>query len=345
MELSIRLVKLGCEVIAFSRPPYADPNITEHCGVRIVPVKAPRSASLELIGHMWSCLRVAKRMGPGIVHLHGIGAALFTRWANRFADGTVVTIHSISHLQDKWGRLAKAVLRRGEQEAALHADALIAVSPLIQNRHPRAALIPNGVSDLFFCRNGGALRPKPYVLTVGRINTDKGFPELIEAWQALPVRIRQTYDLVIVGSPAPLDKVAQRLIQATRRIPSVHLVGGQPLEEVASLVAGASLFVHPSHHEGLPISVIEALAAGVSILTSDLPEILALQSPAIRTFPAREVQALRDGMAWGLDDPVPESIRQTEASRMMTHYDWNALTIKTLEVYRAALSRRSGSRT
>ena len=344
MELSTRLVKLGCEVIAFSRPPYANADVTEFQGVRIVPIRSPQAASLELIGHTWSCLNYVRRHEPGIVHLHGIGASLFTGYARRLAPGTVVTIHSISYLQDKWGRLAKAALRRGEAEAARHADELIAVSPLIQSRHPRASLIPNGVSPLFFDHQRAHWRQKPYVLAVGRINADKGIPELLQAWQMLPEDVRCHFDLVVVGSPAPQDAAAQQLVEHASQDPTVHFVGSQPLEEVSSLMTGAALFVHPSHYEGHPISVVEALAAGVNVLTSDIPEIMALDSPTIRTFPVRNVEALRDGILQGLRHPLSEKVREQEVERMASLYDWNALAARTLEVYRSALAKNSRSR-
>src|SRR5262249_35061878 len=113
-------------------------------------------------------------------------------------------------------------------------------------------------------------RARSYVLYVGTIEPRKNLTTLLDAWAKTGLRSSE-FDLVIAG-PEGWNATA---IMARIRAETTYL-GYVPERDLPGLVAGATLFVYPSLYEGFGFPVVQAMAAGVPVLTSNtscLPEI------------------------------------------------------------------------
>jgi glycosyltransferase involved in cell wall biosynthesis len=111
---------------------------------------------------------------------------------------------------------------------------------------------------------------RPIVLFVGRLSTEKGVLDLLDAWRVLD---DPSVWLVLVGPdmPAhPWDAGAKaRAYVAEHRLGDrVHFYG--PSTDTAPLYRAADLFVQPSHFESFGISVIEAMASGLPVVASEV---------------------------------------------------------------------------
>jgi glycosyltransferase involved in cell wall biosynthesis len=116
--------------------------------------------------------------------------------------------------------------------------------------------------------------PAGFVLAVGTIEPRKNLPRLTEAYGRLPASLRAAHPLVVTGrigwdtgeTLAALDALGDRAVRT----------GFVPDEQLASLYRRCSLFAYPSLGEGFGLPVLEAMAAGAPVLTSDrssLPEV------------------------------------------------------------------------
>lgn len=118
---------------------------------------------------------------------------------------------------------------------------------------------------------------KSYFLFVGTIEPRKNVETLLDAWEALPASFRAEYDLIVSGMPGwQSEKTIIRLAQANRDNAGIRYLGYVPESEMPALTAGATCFVYPSLYEGFGIPVAQAMAAGCSVITSNissLPEI------------------------------------------------------------------------
>ncbi|KKQ27382.1 MAG: Glycosyl transferase group 1 [Candidatus Magasanikbacteria bacterium GW2011_GWC2_37_14] len=130
--------------------------------------------------------------------------------------------------------------------------------------------------------------PEKYILFLGTLEPRKNVETLIEAYQKIqtsPLPRRQAgfpsptrgglggVSLVIAGAPGWKNKKLMHLIEDT---PNVKYVGYVDDEEKQVLYQNASLFVFPSLYEGFGIPVLEAMACGVPVITSNrssLPEV------------------------------------------------------------------------
>ena len=129
---------------------------------------------------------------------------------------------------------------------------------------PRVHVIPNAVLPHF---TGTGNRSDPLVLSVGRLDPQKGHDILLEAWRQLGAD-RQGWHLRIVGD-GPARAHYEALVRDHGLADSVELAPFT--EDIAAVYDAASIFVFPSRFEGFPNALIEAMAMGKAVIASDLP--------------------------------------------------------------------------
>jgi len=135
------------------------------------------------------------------------------------------------------------------------------------------ALISNGIELTAPCiTNPSALRKQvsgdsegPVVLFVGRLVKEKGLDRLLRVWASLPGH--ETMLLLIVGD-GPLKEDLESQAKKLRLLPSVRFLGHQA--DVSKFYSIADLFVLPSKTEGMSNSLLEAMAAGLPVVASNV---------------------------------------------------------------------------
>jgi len=160
-----------------------------------------------------------------------------------------------------------------------HAARVIAVSRSLADKagelgvdNRRLRVVPNGVDrSLFHLRDCRAARDlvgwsqhRAMILYCGRIEKSKGVFELIEAFRSLLACTREAH-LVFLGDGSAR---AQAEIAARNIRTHVHFIGMKPLEAVPVWMAASSLVVLPSHAEGSPNVVREAMACGRPVVAT-----------------------------------------------------------------------------
>jgi glycosyltransferase-like protein len=206
-----------------------------------------------------------------------------------------------------------------------------------------AVVIPNGVDAERFARAGApgpaalAIREAwrrrlgRYVLTVGGIEPRKGSIELLEA-MALLRRVRPGLRLVIAGGETLFDyrDYRARWEARAKELGLDPIVLGPVADpELPGLVAAAEVFAFPSAKEGFGMAALEALAAGVPLVTSDLPVFRALFGDV--AILADSPEGLARGLAVAIDRP--DAARQVAGRELARSYTWDAAAAAHLELY------------
>lgn len=345
------LAELGCSVTVIARSPY-QPGDVGDCwrGVRIRRLWAPRSRGLEALVHTTlGVLYAGLLLRPDILHVQAIGPAIVTPLARLLGMKVVVTHHGPDYDRQKWGRLARGVLKLGERWGMRWAQRRIVISRVIQDlvreRHGVAStLIPNGAALPQMPRATTALaefglQSARYVLLVSRLVPEKRHLDLIEAFgrAALP-----GWKLAIVGAADHPDDYTRQVQAEAAKTPGVVCTGFQTGESLAQLYANAGLFVLPSSHEGLPIALLEALSYGVCPLVSDIPANLEVGLPGEHYFALGDRQALTSALKmWAARLQAacePRDWRAWVAAR----YSWPDAARRTQAVYLGVLSTHAG---
>lgn len=162
-------------------------------------------------------------------------------------------------------------------------------------------------------RYGRPRRPVPDQLVfVGRLVAQKGVPVLLQAL-ALARRIKPSLTLVLVGDGA--DRAAlEAEARALELGEAVTFLGYRNQEEVADLLAGSAALVIPSFAEGVPVVLMEAMAAGLPVVATRIAGIAELVEDGIsgRLVPPSDEEALARAL---IDVTGPEATRMGEAGR------------------------------
>ncbi|MBX3697296.1 MAG: glycosyltransferase family 1 protein [Dokdonella sp.] len=173
-----------------------------------------------------------------------------------------------------------------------------------------------------------------YLLVVATQEPRKNLVRLARAYAALPPPLRARHPLVIVGARGWLSAELEKALAPLEASGAARRLGYVSEADLPLIYAGAHAFAFPSLYEGFGLPVLEALASGIPVLTSNvssLPEICA--DTALCVDPLDE-SALRDGLERLLED---EAWRGASAARGLQHaaaFPWSRCVDETVAVYR-----------
>jgi glycosyltransferase involved in cell wall biosynthesis len=195
-------------------------------------------------------------------------------------DPLVFTIHDLTHIEFAGSpSLHRIYYERITKPACRRARAVLTVSEYSRGRiidwsgldPARIVNVGNGINDTFCAQGAVHGRPRPYVFCVGNRRAHKNEPRTLQAFATLAGRL--PHDLLFSGAAsAPLQREIQRLGLQER----VHFLGRVSDAELAAVYRGAAALLFASLHEGFGLPVVEAMACGTPVVTSNgsaLPEV------------------------------------------------------------------------
>jgi len=140
----------------------------------------------------------------------------------------------------------------------------------------------------------------PLVLAVGRLSAQKGFTDLIEAFSMVH-ETHPTAQLLIAGTGGLESEIVAKINEVDGNS-YVKLLGNR--DDVQALMAATDLFVNSSHWEGLPVTLLEAMAARAAIIATtvgEIPKVL-IDGTGI-LIPPKKPQVIAENIQQLLDDP------------------------------------------
>ncbi len=354
-ELSARLVERGHEVTVFNRREHRGEPVTEHRGIRLVPVPATRGKySGNLTQSLTGTFRTIGR-DFDVVHFHAMGPCLWSPLARIGRNRAVVaTIQGRDDQRAKWGLAAKVSLKTAAWLSAHVPHEVIVVSKQLGrdygdefNRPTHH--IPNGMTPADLAGRAKTdvldrfgLTGQPYIVNVGRLVPEKAIDQAIRAFGLVDTDAK----LVIVGGSSHTGPYVQGLEELASQDERVILTGPLYDENLSGLFAHATAYVMPSLLEGLPLALLEAVSYHLPLIVSDIEphlEIVASDGIAHRVFRAGDIEDMALAMKRTLEE-APDSTnacRQLE-ERVAEEYSWDRITTLTEDVYRQAIDRAAG---
>jgi len=227
----------------------------------------------------WAFLHLAHMLISHVRAERPDAVIAFTHYANILAlaaarlAGVDARIASHQNPLDSYPRIARPVdMLMGATGwytrivAVSHATAASASAYPVAYRR-KLVVVPNGtrlVSATVDVRSRYEL-PERFVLAVGRLAEQKNHALLLRALPAVP-----GVHLVIAGE-GPLRSQLEQLAVSLDIRSRVHFLGNVASDDVSGLMSVADVFVMPSRFEGLSLALIEALALGLAVISSDIP--------------------------------------------------------------------------
>ncbi len=344
-EIGGRLAARGHRVLAYSRS-YFSPKGRDFRGMEVRRLPTLRSKHLETLFHsLLSTLDVCFR-GVDIVQFHALGSSPFSWLPRLFGKKSVVSVRGLDWQRAKWGFLARNYLRFCETTSLYCPDATVVVSKVLREhfreRFGREVVyIPNGVGSPSPADGTGlaqwGLEPGRYFLYAGRLSPEKGLDVLIEAHRPLADACR----LVIAGGSSYSEDYIGRL--RGQAGPGVVFTGFQQGAVLAALYGNALAFVLPSQMEGLSVALLEAMAYGLPVVASDIPENRELVDECGGfLFPLGDAAALRQVLQRLAADPgMAREIGRSSREKVTERFSWDRVAEETERFYLGLMDRTS----
>ncbi len=180
-----------------------------------------------------------------------------------------------------------------------------------------------------------------YLLYVGTIEPRKNLERLLLAFDRLRRLGHRECRLVIAGKRGWLcdgyDKTLAGLPAATREM--IIQTEYFPTSDLAALYNLAALLVYPSLYEGFGLPVLEAMACGCPVVTSNVSSLPELAGGAGRLVDPLDVEAIAAAISAVLADPAERERMWREGLQQAARFSWEETARKTLDVYRSEAAK------
>ncbi len=227
------------------------------------------------------------------------------------------------------------------RDAAARSDLIIAVSEytarqvedLLGVPRGRIRVVRHGVDPPLNSPRRSPPSDKPFVLHVGAVQTRKNLLRLVEAFEQLPADVT----LVLAGSDGyGAPEIHARIDRSPARARILRL-GYIDDAALRNLYREAAALVFPSLDEGFGIPILEAMAAGVPVVTSNRSATAEVAGEAALLVDPLDTEALARGMRRVLDDTALRERLIGEGKARAAQFTWARAAQETLAVYRELL--------
>ncbi|HVR95676.1 MAG TPA: glycosyltransferase family 1 protein [Thermoanaerobaculia bacterium] len=320
-----------------------------------VPESAPVYSARELLALSW-------RLYRSKLDLYHSTHYVLPAWVG---SPVVVTIHDIIHLlypDFLPSRLAFLYAQRMIRRSLHRGDRVIAVSQSTKSDLMQyfdvdggtIQVIHNGVEEAFrhrlpdeelqrWLRNLGIAQP--YLLFVGNPKPHKNLDNVVKAYARARHLAVLDAPLICVGARTGSEfKIRQRAEYLG--IPDkVRILGHVAQEALPAIYQGASLFLYPTLYEGFGLPVVEAMASGVPVITSNTSALKEIAEGYAYLVDPLDIEGMAKAIASVMADPERRARLAERGARRAQDFDWDLTARKTLDVYLAAIGGRDLDRT
>jgi glycosyltransferase involved in cell wall biosynthesis len=176
---------------------------------------------------------------------------------------------------------------------------------------------------------------RPFILCTGGSDERKNLPRLIEAYAALPKRLRGGYQLLFAGKmpeshAAQFKQIARGVGLGNDELIFTDFVSDKDLLQLYNL---CELYVFPSWHEGFGLPALEAMACGAPVIgaiTSSLPEVIGLADAMFDPF---DVVAISQKMTQALEDGSFRNRLRKNGLQQSKNFSWDETARRSIEVW------------
>ncbi len=307
---------------------------------------------------LWALYRLLRKNRYHIVHVHTPIAAAVGRVA-AFMAGTPITIYTAHgfYFHDRMSKWKRRIHVAAERLFGLRTDMLFTQSAedaqsavregISRERHVK--WISNGVDmqrftpgppDTDLMRSLDITDDERVVGYVGRLDREKGILDLLEGMELASRRVGRLV-LLIVGdgtTAGDRDHETQRKLTevAERNNPAFRIVFTGWVDNVQDVMRAMDVFVLPSYREGMPRSIIEAMATGVPVVATNIrgsrEEVASGETGYL--VPVADPQALGEAITGILSNPaLAERMGLKSRKRAETYFDERQVLLRQVEEY------------
>ncbi|MEM9953285.1 MAG: glycosyltransferase family 4 protein [Chloroflexota bacterium] len=181
----------------------------------------------------------------------------------------------------------------------------------------------------------------PVIGIIGRIVRDKGIIEFVQAWQKLRDKFPMSHCL-LVGPFETSDPIPQQVCELIQNDNRIHITGFVEHHSISSLLSTIDVLAFPSHREGFPISLLEASAMAVPIVTTDAVGCIdaVIHGVTGLIVPVRDADALHDALTIYLSDKaLCQAHGKAGRERVLRDFKPDTIWHSLLEMYQQLMHK------
>jgi glycosyltransferase involved in cell wall biosynthesis len=277
--------------------------------------------------------------GPRSADLfHGLNQRIhserYKRTVSTFHDLFVLSgDYSTPEFRQRFSAQARTAAERSDLIIAVSSFTARQVETLLQVDRTRIRVIPHGASRVM--PPAEPREREPMILFVGAIQRRKNVTRLVQAFE----QTNPGWTLVLAGSTGfGAEEILQR-IEASPRKGDISVLGYVSAEELETLYWRASIFAFPSLDEGFGMPVIDAMAHGLPVLTSNRSALPEVAGDAAFLVDPLDVASLTDGLIRLTEDqPLRQNLAQQGLARS-AGFTWERAVEETWTIYRELLGQ------
>lgn len=323
-------------ITVYCRKNYCEKEYKSYRGINIKYIKSINSKHLDAITYTFLATIDAIKNGHDLIHYHALGPSLLAFIPKIFRKKVVCTCHGLDWQREKWGKVSKIMLKAGEFIGAKCANEYIVVSNSLvdyykQKYNRDVIYIPNGIEEknkleVNNIKKKFGLNKDEYILFLARLVPEKGAHYLIDAFN----NINTNKKLVIAGGSSHSDDYVKELKKKAsnnKNIIFTDFVKGCMLDE---LYSNAYCYVLPSEIEGLPISLLEAMAYGQCCLVSDIEQNTDVIENYGEVFVNKNIESLKEKLEYIIQNPeVVNEYKKNSEEFILKKYNWDDVAMMT----------------
>ena len=256
----------------------------------------------------------------------------------RYKQKLVVTIHDIAEFQNARFRNLHRLFRRFVTNTSIrNADSLITVSEFSKEeivktlKYSSSKIVVTPLASRFSIDKQNKINTsKKYILHLGGMHLNKNVPRLLEAFS----KIKQETSLYLVGNTIGLKEINK----AYSTIENIKIIGFLDDKELKELIKGASIFIYPSLYEGFGLPILEAMALGVPVITSNRTSMPEVAGDAALYVNPENVEEIAEAISRLLQDDALRASLIEKGYKRVQEFSWEKTAALTIQAYKQTLS-------
>jgi glycosyltransferase involved in cell wall biosynthesis len=323
---------------------------------RVTRIRFPVANSLDELTAASVAASLPERVGkPDFVHIHGLWRPLLLR-AARYCEAARVPYAVAPHgMATRWAMSQKPARKRLALLLGWHRSLSRAtfVHYLSEGERGESAalrisapsvVIPNGVSLEEFQHSTGpdgvfsASLPARYVLFLGRLTPNKGLDLLVDSFARIAVDDTDV-QLLIAGADFGYATVLKKLISAAGLSHRIRILGGVYGKDKVWLLRHALCLCHPTRHEIFSITLLEAMASSLPIITTSHANFAEIDTAGAGIVTDAESGSIADALASLLASrELRVQMGSAGLSLVRGRYEWRLISTCSINAYMSAVA-------
>ncbi|MFX0135594.1 MAG: glycosyltransferase family 4 protein [Candidatus Hodarchaeota archaeon] len=312
-------------------------------GISVYEVGAPGIAPLNFFLIKKKTEYLLKKIGADILHIHSssmpfieteLPVIVTAHWC--LAEGTKIFYRPIKDLDAIYRNIMLPIYCHVERKLAQKCDVLTVVSQsmkkeFLEHHEVDSHVIWNGVDINKFYP--GSVKKEKIVLYTGMFRIGKGIVDLISASEGVTRKITDL-KFVLVGA-GPLGKYMKKQIKK-KNLENISIINHLPHSELIQYYKKSSIYVLPTYYEGLPTTVLEAMACGLPVVATNVSGIPDEIDDGINGFliPPKEPNLLAKKICTLMEDQsLRDEMGKHGRDKVEKQFIWKYVAERLLNIY------------